>query len=112
MLCREALRAHLVTQSGIPDRINDTSVTKRQVNSALSAMRPNTFFKYMKNIKKMKSKILKAFGCTLAIFSLFCNSRATVKTTQGSYEADLVGSDANFVYIKSGAEVKIGRAHV
>ena len=53
----------------------------------------------------MKSKILKAFGCTLAIFSLFCNSRATVKTTQGSYEADLVGSDANFVYIKSGAEV-------
>jgi hypothetical protein len=36
VLCREALRAHLVTQGGFPDRINDTSVTKRQVNSALS----------------------------------------------------------------------------
>jgi hypothetical protein len=32
VLCREALRAHLVTQRGFPDCINDTSVTKRQVN--------------------------------------------------------------------------------
>ena len=53
----------------------------------------------------MKSKIFKTFSCTLAIFSLSCSSRATIKTTQGSYEADLVGSDTNFVYIKSGAGV-------
>jgi hypothetical protein len=32
----QALRAHLVTQRGFTDRINDTCVTKRQVNSALS----------------------------------------------------------------------------
>ena len=36
MLCREALRAHLVTHDGFPDWINDTSVPKRQVNSTFS----------------------------------------------------------------------------
>lgn len=38
VLCREALRARLVTQIGFPERTDDTSPTKRQANSALSAM--------------------------------------------------------------------------
>jgi hypothetical protein len=38
VLCREALRANLVTQIGFSELINDTSVTKRQVNSTLSAI--------------------------------------------------------------------------
>jgi len=38
VLCREALRAQLVTQLGFPDLINDTGVTNRQVNSTLAAI--------------------------------------------------------------------------
>jgi len=48
VLLRQALRAHLVTQKGFTGGINDTCVTKRQVNSALYAIPQNEKrFKYI-----------------------------------------------------------------
>lgn len=54
----------------------------------------------------MKSKIFKTLVRTLMIGALCCSSRATIKTTQGTYEAKLIGADAKFVYLNPGDGVK------
>lgn len=54
VLCREALRAHLVTQNGFTDRQIQRCVTKRQVNSTLCAM-PKYLFMEIKRYSNFLS---------------------------------------------------------